>query len=238
MKYIIAVIILVILFVSNPTLEDHQRAVKDKVSQMLRNEISSSSDKSSSLLGQAGTELGIMYGSSLVDGIIKEVVRRKDYFFFSLTSVEFNGNNQIIGLGILGNVFISDEVDKALKDGAEKLKTGWNEFTKPDNNTSNQYQQNNSSNSIDTTKSSSDYSQGNNSSENQLNDYYVNASENSPVYFYTEPDYNTRRNTYFDSRERVTALQVQNGFAYIEFTNTNNQTSKGWVLLSDMTKIN
>ncbi|MEI6088305.1 MAG: hypothetical protein WCR66_11985 [Bacteroidota bacterium] len=229
MKYILAIVVLAILYASNPNLDEHQRSVKDKVSQLIRREVSSSG-KSSSSYGDIGTELGVMFGSSLVDGIITDVVRRKDYFFFSLTSVEYNGNNKIIGIGILGKVFISDEVDKELNKGTEKVKSVWNDLTKPS------HENPISNNTIDT-NIATDNSNPSSSTSSASSEYYVNASESNQVHFYSSPNYNSMRNSYFNSREKVTALRIENGFAYIEFINTDNQSSKGWISLTDLTPI-
>ena len=116
MKYVIAIIICAILFASNPKLEAHQRAAKDKISQVLRSQLSKSIDNS------VQTEFAVMLGASLVDDVIIEVVKRKDYFFFSLTSIEFNGNNSNVGIGILGQVWFFDEINDQIEQLKEKLR--------------------------------------------------------------------------------------------------------------------
>lgn len=116
MKYIIAIALLAVLYASNPSLVDHQNAVKEKISKLIKSE-NPSEEKSTNLLSEVGSAIGTLFGNSLVEGIVKEVVKRKDYFFFSLTSVEYNGYNKVIGIGILGNVHISKEVEKELKKG-------------------------------------------------------------------------------------------------------------------------
>jgi len=55
------------------------------------------------------------------------------------------------------------------------------------------------------------------------------------TYFHNEPDLATRRTAYMiPSNDVVTASDEKNGFIYTEFTNSNNQTSKGWVRKSDL----
>ena len=225
MRYIIAIVVLLILYTSNPNLEDHQSAVNNKVSKLIRNEVQTR-QKSTSDLGEIGTELGVMFGTSLVEGIIKEVVKRKDYFIFSITSLEFNGHKKIIGVGLLGNVFISNEVDHDLKEGTEKVKTAWNDISDL-NNTS----------STDNNNLDDKDPENNQTVYNSSKEYYVNADESNKVYFYDNPDYNSLRDSYFSSREKVTAIRIENDFAYIEFINSNSQTTKGWILLSDLTAI-
>jgi hypothetical protein len=111
MKYIIVIGLLAILYASNPSLEDHQNAVKEKISKIFKSQISTD-EKTTSTVGEIGTAIGTLFGNSLLEGIVKEIVKRKDYFFFSLTSVEYNGYNKVIGIGIIGNVYISEEVEK------------------------------------------------------------------------------------------------------------------------------
>ena len=237
MKYILVIIILVILFASNPSLEDHQRAVKDKVSQLLRSEMSSIKETSSGLLGNLGAEMGVMFGTSLVEGMVKEIVRRKDYFFFSLTSVEFDGKNKIIGFGVLGKVIISDEVDKELKNEKDKLKSSWSDSNKPESENTTNESTSTINESKPTYETNSEIFDSAQTAPNSISDYYVNASELNPAYFYDSPNYNTRRNSYFNTREKVTSLRIDNGFAYVEFTNTENQTSMGWISLNDLSII-
>ena len=49
------------------------------------------------------------------------------------------------------------------------------------------------------------------------------------TYFHDEPDSGTRRNAYLNGGSTITGLKEENGFIYIEFTNTRGQTSKGWI---------
>ena len=65
--------------------------------------------------------------------------------------------------------------------------------------------------------------------------YYVvkiDAGERS--YFYTEPNFSTRRNAYLVTDEVVYVYQIENGFGYVEFTNSRGQISKGWIVLDDL----
>jgi hypothetical protein len=122
MKYIIIIALLAILYASNPSLEDHQNAVKEKISKIIKSQIPTD-EKTTSTVGAIGTAIGTLFGKSLIEGIVKEVVKKKDYFFFSLTSIEYNGYEKVIGIGIMGNVHISEEVEKELKKGNDVQKS-------------------------------------------------------------------------------------------------------------------
>ena len=64
--------------------------------------------------------------------------------------------------------------------------------------------------------------------------YMVLASEDRPVYFYLFPNYNERKNSFFTTQEIVHTDYINNNFIYIEFTNSEGETSKGWLNISDL----
>lgn len=80
------------------------------------------------------------------------------------------------------------------------------------------------------------YEQNNYQAETTGSYYFVDASPNYPVYFYSTPNKNDRKNSKFTSFEKVYVTEKTDDFGFVEFTNSNNQTSKGWVLLSKMTR--
>ncbi len=53
------------------------------------------------------------------------------------------------------------------------------------------------------------------------------------AYFYNEPNKQTKRKGYLIYGDQITYSTVNNGFAYIEFTNEQGVTTKGWILLSN-----
>jgi len=62
----------------------------------------------------------------------------------------------------------------------------------------------------------------------------------SKAYFYSSPDPATRRNAFVvpSNNAIVSALDEQNDFVYVVFTNTNGQKSKGWLSKQDLQRIN
>ncbi|MDD1525277.1 hypothetical protein CYV15_07860 [Riemerella anatipestifer] len=67
------------------------------------------------------------------------------------------------------------------------------------------------------------------------NTYYnIYASPNNPVHFFNSPNGNDRMKARFTTNEQVYVEQVYNNFGYIEFTNLNNQTTKGWIWANDL----
>ncbi len=117
MRYILLLVLIAILYTSNPSLSEHQQAVKDKVSVVIKNYFpSNNGTKTDNLI----SSLGELFVDGLVGGAVESYVTRKDYFIFSLTYVDFNGQSSVVGLGVLGNVIISEEFTKALKQSLPK----------------------------------------------------------------------------------------------------------------------
>lgn len=82
--------------------------------------------------------------------------------------------------------------------------------------------------SIETTES--------NSSRIERNKYYdITASADYPVYFYNSPRDGDRKKAKFTTSEKVYVENISsNNFAFITFTNNNNQTTKGWIRFEDL----
>jgi hypothetical protein len=62
----------------------------------------------------------------------------------------------------------------------------------------------------------------------------------SKSYFYNSPDESTRRNTYIipSNSAIVNAIEEQDGFVNVSFTNSAGQTIKGWVRKQTLQQIN
>jgi serine/threonine-protein kinase len=61
----------------------------------------------------------------------------------------------------------------------------------------------------------------------------------SKAYFHNEPDENTRRNAFIVhwNNAVLKPLEVKNDFVYIVFTNHLGQTSRGWLRVKDLVKV-
>ncbi len=119
-KYILCILLLALLFASNPGLQDHRDAVSAKINRLLTKEIAASDTKGNTL-DKAGGQLGLMLGSLVINKVVENAVQRKNYLFFSLTSFELNGDEKIIGFGILGNVFITNHADQKFNEARDKM---------------------------------------------------------------------------------------------------------------------
>ena len=55
------------------------------------------------------------------------------------------------------------------------------------------------------------------------------------TYFYTSPDFETKKNAYLMKGDLVSALRVSNNFIYVEFYSEYlNKTTKGWIDVKDV----
>ncbi len=117
MRYIFLLVIIAIFYTSNPSALEHQQAVKNKINKVLKNNyLSNSGTPSDNLI----SSLGGLFVDGLVDGAVESYVTRKDYFLFSLTNIDFNGETRVIGVGLLGKVKISDEFMDVIKQTIQK----------------------------------------------------------------------------------------------------------------------
>ena len=68
-----------------------------------------------------------------------------------------------------------------------------------------------------------------------LGNYIVQADNSNLAHFYDEPDISTERKAYFSTKDTVYVSKIENGFGYIEFLNSNEKKSIGWLQLEKMT---
>jgi hypothetical protein len=118
---IISGVLLIIGVLTNPTQDRHKEAVKNKLNVLMQKSIKDSMKNSDSGAEQIGSALGLMLGGAILDRMIESMVSSDNYVLFSTTKATWEGKTKIIGVGVFGNVFISDEIDNALKDGKGEI---------------------------------------------------------------------------------------------------------------------
>lgn len=103
--------ILLVAILTNPSVNDHREAVKEKFLQeysqeSLREltEISESGNEWS----KAGAAIGYTLGTSIVERLIPSFVYRSNFLLFSFTEVHYEAKEKTIGIGLFGNVWIGD----------------------------------------------------------------------------------------------------------------------------------
>ena len=112
---VISAIIIGVLFITNPNEINHKEAVKSKLKSLFSEKMVSNIENDENPFSRLGSGLGLLIGDTFIDKITEESIRRENYFLFSLTKSEFNGQEKIIGFGVLGNIFLSDKMDEIYK---------------------------------------------------------------------------------------------------------------------------
>ncbi|MFK5879125.1 MAG: hypothetical protein QM478_06465 [Flavobacteriaceae bacterium] len=105
--YIFLALFILIAFLSNPKTEDHREALRVKLFGIVEESLSENTEN----LFYIG--LGKSFGNVIIDEALKNV-SIDNYLFFSLTKFNYSSNSEIIGIGILGNVYISEKVNKEM----------------------------------------------------------------------------------------------------------------------------
>jgi hypothetical protein len=95
------VVILLVLFLTNPAVEVHREEVKKMYS-----------DKLSALVNENNNNVSIVFGKDIAaligDRLIDNMVSRDNYILFSTTKITIFNKSITVGIGVLGKVFIKD----------------------------------------------------------------------------------------------------------------------------------
>ncbi|MFD1769316.1 DUF4359 domain-containing protein [Sphingobacterium suaedae] len=107
--------IILIAFFTNPRQEQHETAIKNKALTLLR-EKSNAKDKET-------VNFGIqLFGSTLIDQFIKEHVKVENYYLFSLTKINWNNQEMVIGGGAFKQIWLSPKIDEKAAEIVEMIK--------------------------------------------------------------------------------------------------------------------
>jgi hypothetical protein len=112
---IVSALVILIAVFTNPNLITHQQAIKSVFHQNIEKTQSELMAKANDEYEEAGANMGIMLGSALVDKMIENMVTSDNYIVCSTTKVTFEGKTKVIGLGLFGNVFLSDQVMEVIQ---------------------------------------------------------------------------------------------------------------------------
>jgi hypothetical protein len=104
---IFTLISLIILIITNPPLEEHH----SRVNKIVNSEIQAYKE----LLNTKNMALFSLVDEFLIRSIAEEMISMQDYYLVSTTILEYRGERQIIGFGILGNVKIFENSEEEIK---------------------------------------------------------------------------------------------------------------------------
>lgn len=113
--------LVLILIFTNPKETEHVDAVKSKLISAYRREMSNkiiriNRDSSSATTGG----LDLLFEETFINKMTGSYITRTNFLIFSLTNLDYNGVHKYIGLGILDNVYLSNEINKILESDENK----------------------------------------------------------------------------------------------------------------------
>lgn len=116
---ILAVVLIfcAVAMLTNPSQDRHKEVLKTKLTAYMQKSMTQNLSKTKNEWGDAGEAFGLMFSGVMIDGIINNLVSSDNYVLFSTTKITWEGKAKIVGFGAFGNVFISDELDKAMNEG-------------------------------------------------------------------------------------------------------------------------
>ena len=111
---IVLLAVIALAFYTNPNDAAHKLAFKTKCKDYLEKKVGNKIPETDDLYLNIGKKLGSILGNSVIDEIIDEKVSCQSYGVFSLTKVNWEGKDEIVGYGLLGKVIISDKFEEVL----------------------------------------------------------------------------------------------------------------------------
>lgn len=117
----VTVLILGLIF-TNPSETDHIDTVKSKLKTAFKKKMSADlleNNDNEDSFAMLGNGLGLMLGDTFIDNLTDGFISRENYVLFSLTKATYQEQEKTIGFGVLGNVFLSEKIDKIYEDAEE-----------------------------------------------------------------------------------------------------------------------
>lgn len=110
----VAGLLLMTMVFTNPDSSLHKDAVKLKFNSFMQKKMNDDLGGNKDEGVNIGGQLGMMFGNAIIDRVVDSAVSSDNYLLFSLTKFTFKGESRVMGIGVFGNVFISDKVDEEL----------------------------------------------------------------------------------------------------------------------------
>lgn len=120
LTYSVLAVLLLVALLTNPPQERHKEVIKTKVNAHLQKSLKEAEIDTENPFAQAGQSIGMLLGSTMVNGIIDNSISTDNYLIFSITKVTIDGKSKVIGMGAFGNVFLSNKLEEALNGGKFK----------------------------------------------------------------------------------------------------------------------
>jgi hypothetical protein len=112
-----------VAILSSPSIHEHQEVVKNEwLCCYSSNNLLSKNDSVNQAQSQQGTYKSFI--NSLVDNRASFAIERRNFLFFSLTSLHCEGSCRTIGIGVFGKVFIQEDMQAMIHPYIVYINTG------------------------------------------------------------------------------------------------------------------
>jgi len=111
-------LVVLVAIATNPSPEKHKEALTTKLKEYFQEDMNNCFGEPNSGWERIGHAFGMMLGNALIEPIIDEIVSRGNYLVFSTTKITWEGETNMVGIGLFGQVFITKELDEKLNDGS------------------------------------------------------------------------------------------------------------------------
>lgn len=113
-------IILLIAIITNPDTNRHKEEVKSKIHEYLQNSLANDVNEADDKWSKASKLFGNLLGETMINNMVNTMISSNNYILFSTTNATSEGKTKTIGLGIFGNVFLSNKVNEAFKNSLKQ----------------------------------------------------------------------------------------------------------------------
>lgn len=100
-KLAFMILILILMAISNPKLDEHRSTVKQSIVTRMTSTIKEPQGFSESI----GVGLGMMIGSGAVELLVNTATYRT-FILFSILSIKKKDDQELLSIGVFGNVFV------------------------------------------------------------------------------------------------------------------------------------
>lgn len=111
------IVLMLIAFFSNPKQEQHEKIVREKAIVLLKQEAGEQNEQA--------IDFGIqLFGNTLIDQFMRNHVMVENYYLFSLTKIHVGHQENTIGGGAFGTIWLSPKIDEKAAEIAKLIKEG------------------------------------------------------------------------------------------------------------------
>ncbi|PRD53820.1 DUF4359 domain-containing protein [Sphingobacterium gobiense] len=111
------IVLMLIAFFSNPKQEQHEKIVREKAIMLLKQQAGKQNEQV--------VDFGIqLFGNTLIDQFMQNHVKIENYYLFSITKIQIGRQENTIGGGAFGSIWLSPKIDEKATEIAKMIKEG------------------------------------------------------------------------------------------------------------------